>query len=99
MLGSLDAGRLNGPVSAYGGAEIDLLVRPDDLEAVPANEATGNGRIIHRQYNGPSFVYRVELTDGTTVRCLHNHVETFERGQPVTVSIAADHALAWYPAE
>jgi iron(III) transport system ATP-binding protein len=99
VLGSLDAGRLNGPVSAYGGAEIDLLVRPDDLEAVPANEATGNGRIIHRQYNGPSFVYRVELTDGTTVRCLHNHVETFERGQPVTVSIAADHALAWYPAE
>ena len=99
VLGSLETSQINGPVSAYEGAEIDVLVRPDDLEAVPANEATANGKIIHRQYNGPTFVYRVELTNGSTVRCLHNHVETFEHGQPVTVSIAADHALAWYPAE
>jgi iron(III) transport system ATP-binding protein len=99
VLGSLETAQLNGPVSAYEGAEIDVLVRPDDLAAVPANEATANGKILHRQYNGPTFVYRVELTNGSTVRCLHNHVETFEHGQSVTVSIAADHALAWYPAE
>jgi len=99
VLGSLETAQLNGPVSAYDGAEIDVLVRPDDLEAVPTNEATANGKIIHRQYNGPTFVYRVELTNGSTVRCLHNHVETFEHGQSVTVSIAADHELAWYPAE
>ena len=99
VLGSLETAQLNGPVSAYEGAEIDVLVRPDDLAAVPANEATANGKIIHRQYTGPTFVYRVELTNGSTVRCLHNHVETFEHGQSVTVSIAADHALAWYPAE
>ena len=99
VLGPLETAQLNGPVSAYDGAEIDVLVRPDDLEAVPTNEATANGKIIHRQYNGPTFVYRVELTNGSTVRCLHNHVETFEHGQSVTVSIAADHELAWYPAE
>jgi len=99
ILGSLETDQLNGPVSAYDSAEIDVLVRPDDLEAIPANEATADGKIIHRQYTGPSFVYRVELTNGSTVRCLHNHVETFEHGQPVAVSIAADHPLAWYPAE
>jgi iron(III) transport system ATP-binding protein len=99
VLGRLDTDQLNGPVDAYEGAEIDVLVRPDDLEAVPENEVTADGKIIHRQYNGPSFVYRVELSDGTTVRCLHNHVETFEHGQPVAVSVAADHALAWYPTE
>ena len=96
-LGQLETKKLNGPVSAYDGAEIDVLVRPDDLEAVPTNEATANGNIIHRQYNGPTFVYRVELNSGTTVRCLHNHAETFEHGQPVAVSITADHSLAWYP--
>ena len=96
-LGRLETSQLNGPVSAYDGATIDVLVRPDDLEAIPTNEANADGRIVHRQYTGPSFVYRVELTNGTAVRCLHNHVETFEHGQPVGVNILADHSLAWYP--
>ena len=97
VLGSLDAKQLNGPVDAYDGAKIDVLVRPDDLAAVPASEATADGKVVHRQYNGPTFVYQIELDDGTTVRSLHNHAETFEFGQPVAVSIAADHPLAWYP--
>ncbi len=98
-LGTFDTAQLNGPVAAYDGAQIDLLVRPDDLEAIPTNEATADGNIVNRQYNGPNFVYQVKLKNGTTVRCLHNHVETFEHNQPVTVDIAADHQLAWYPAE
>jgi len=96
-LGPLDTTQLNGPVSAYEGAEIDVLVRPDDLEATPTAEATADGHIVNRQYNGPTFVYQVELAGGSAVRCLHNHAETFEHGQPVAVAIAADHALAWYP--
>jgi iron(III) transport system ATP-binding protein len=96
-LGHLGTEKLNGPAAAYDGADIDVLVRPDDLEAVPSNQATADGRIIHRQYNGPTFVYRVELNSGTTVRCLHNHAETFEHGQRVAVSLKADHSLAWYP--
>jgi iron(III) transport system ATP-binding protein len=96
-LGVLDATRLNGPVEEYDGARIDVLVRPDDIEAVPENEATADGEIIDRQYTGPTFVYRVELKSGTTVRCLHNHVELFEHCQPVSVGLTADHPLAWYP--
>jgi len=99
ILGTLPTDRINGPVDAYDGARIDVLVRPDDLEAVPASQATADGHVVDRQYNGPSFVYRVELTDGSLVRCLHNHVETFEHGQPVRVDIVADHPLAWYPSE
>ena len=98
-LGVLDAAQLNGPVEEYDGARIDVLVRPDDLEAVPESEATADGQVVHRQYTGPTFVYRVELGSGTTVRCLHNHVELFEHCQPVGVSIAADHPLAWYPSQ
>jgi iron(III) transport system ATP-binding protein len=96
-LGVLDAAQLNGPVEEYDGARIDVLLRPDDLEAVPANEATADGRVVNRQYTGPTFVYRVELGGNGTVRCLHNHVELFEHGQPVSVGITADHPLAWYP--
>jgi iron(III) transport system ATP-binding protein len=98
-LGTLGTDQLYGSVEAYGGAGIDLLVRPDDLRAVPAAETAADGRVAHRQYNGPSFIYRVDLDGGDTVRCLHNHVEKFERGEPVAVDIVADHQLAWYPDE
>jgi len=97
QLGTFRSAQLNGPVAAYDGARIDVLVRPDDLEATPSDPANADGTVVHRQYNGPTFVYRVELTDGTTVRCLHNHAETFEHGQHVTVEIDSDHELAWYP--
>ncbi len=96
-LGTLSTAQLNGPVEAYDGAKIDVLVRPDDLRATSADEATADGHVVHRQYTGPSFVYRVKLTSGEVVRCRHNHVETFEHGQPVAVDIVADHPLAWYP--
>jgi iron(III) transport system ATP-binding protein len=96
-LGTLSTAQLNGPVEAYDGAQIDVLVRPDDLEARPADAAAADGRIGHRQYTGPAFVYRISLESGEVVRCLHNHVETFEHEQPVTVDIVADHPLAWYP--
>lgn len=96
-LGVLDVTQLNGPVDAYDGARIDVLVRPDDLEARPVSAPRADGKVVHRQYTGPTFVYRVELESGTTVRCLHNHVELFEHNQPVSVSLTADHPLAWYP--
>jgi iron(III) transport system ATP-binding protein len=98
-IGTFDVSQLNGPVDAYDGAEIDVLVRPDDLEATPAKEGGADGTIVHRQYNGPNFVYGVELESGAHLRCLHNHVQTFEYGQPVHVAITADHELAWYPTE
>ena len=96
-LGMLDAAQLNGPVEEYDGARIDVLVRPDDLEAVPADGVAADGQVVQRQYTGPTFVYGVELGSNTTVRCLHNHVELFEHCQSVSVDITADHPLAWYP--
>ncbi|MDS0258636.1 ABC transporter ATP-binding protein [Haloarcula sp. S1CR25-12] len=98
-LGPFPLELLNGPIEAYDGAMIDVLVRPDDLQAMPTTEAKADGYVVHRQYNGPSFIYRVELHSGDVVHCMHNHVETFEAGQPVEVDLAADHELAWYPAE
>ncbi|WP_284008988.1 ABC transporter ATP-binding protein [Haloarcula pelagica] len=98
-LGTFPTERLNGSVGAYTGATVDVLVRPDDLRATPTNEGTADGAVVHRQYNGPSFVYRVELHSGDVVHCMHNHVETFEAGEPVEVDLVADHELAWYPVE
>ncbi|MFB6122497.1 MAG: ABC transporter ATP-binding protein [Haloferacaceae archaeon] len=86
---------LNDP---YTGANVDVLVRPDDLRVrEPGGE--GDGEIVRRQYTGPSFIYHVQLDNGDEVRCLHNHDDVFTVGERVRVDIVSEHALAWYPSE
>ena len=99
-LGEFPASMVEGLTTAYENAEIDLLVRPDDLRATPVEaEGGGNGEVIYRQYMGPSFVYRVRLDSGDVVHCQHNHVTDFELGQRVNVELVADHTIAWYPTQ
>jgi iron(III) transport system ATP-binding protein len=96
-LGCVDASDLAGPIDAYDGSHVQILVRPDDLRVTPVPEAEADGRIVRRQYNGPTFVYRVELGSDDVVHCMHNHVEEYDVGRPVRVDLTADHQLAWYP--
>ncbi|MFB6104578.1 MAG: ABC transporter ATP-binding protein [Halobacteriaceae archaeon] len=98
-IGQLEADVIDGLSPAYDGAAIDVLVRPDDLRAVPAESESGDGTIVGRKYTGPSFVYRVALDSGDVVHCQHNHATEFELDQRVRVDLVADHTLAWYPAE
>nr|WP_122106406.1 ABC transporter ATP-binding protein [Halobellus captivus] len=96
-VGRFNAATLEGYDTTYDGAPVDVLVRPDDLRATPADEEVADGVVVSRQYVGPSFIYRVELDSGEAVHCLHNHVEEFELDQPVSIDLIADHPLAWYP--
>ncbi|MFC4450089.1 ABC transporter ATP-binding protein [Halorussus aquaticus] len=98
-IGNFAPQRLNGLTTEYAGTDLDVLVRPDDLRATVVDESEADGHIIHRQYTGPSFVYRVELHNGDVVHCQHNHVEELDIGKPVRVELDADHTLAWYPPE
>ncbi len=97
-LGTVPLDHVEGLTEAYTGVAVDLLVRPDDATALPA-DGDPDGTIIHRRYDGPSFTYRVELDNGDTVHCMHNHVDDFEVGDEVRVRLELDHPLAWYPAE
>ena len=98
-LGLLDDEQLDGSIDAYRGADVDVLVRPDDLRAKPCPPGGTDGEIVHRQYTGPSFVYRVAMDSGDAVHCQHNHATDFEHGTRVCIELEADHSLAWYPAE
>jgi iron(III) transport system ATP-binding protein len=97
-LGKVGMANVEGLTPAYEGADVDILVRPDDATALPP-EGDPDGRIVHRRYDGPSFTYRVRLTDGGTVHCMHNHTEGFEVGDEVKIRLELDHPLAWYPAD
>ena len=89
---------VNGLAHQYDGSEIDLLVRPDDVTAYPANESEANGRVVYRRYLGPTVLYRVELDSGETIECMHNHSDRIKLDERVTVRVTADHELAWFPA-
>ncbi|MGM0604512.1 MAG: ABC transporter ATP-binding protein [Halobacteriota archaeon] len=96
-IGIFDASTLEGYNQQYDGIAVDLLVRPDDLRARTATPSETNGKVVSRQYVGPSFIYRVDLDSGDTVHCLHNHAVDFEMKERVKVELVADHPLAWYP--
>jgi iron(III) transport system ATP-binding protein len=96
-VGRFNAATLEGYDTTYDGAPVDVLVRPDDLRATPADPSVADGVVVSRQYVGPSFIYRVELDSGEAVHCLHNHVEEFDLDEPVSIDLIADHPLAWYP--
>jgi iron(III) transport system ATP-binding protein len=97
-LGPVDRDRVDGLTDAYDRADVDVLVRPDDLRAVPDSDAP-DGRVRARRYLGPTVLYEVELDDGTAVECMHNHDESIPLDSPVRVVLAADHDLAWFPAD
>ncbi|ELZ23876.1 ABC transporter [Haloterrigena salina JCM 13891] len=83
----------------HDGATVDLLVRPDDVTAAPADGEAADGRVVYRRYLGPTALYRVELESGETLECMHNHVDRIDVGERVAVRVTADHDLAWFPAD
>ncbi|RQG92547.1 ABC transporter ATP-binding protein [Natrarchaeobius chitinivorans] len=88
---------VNGLAHQYDGTDIDLLVRPDDVTAYPADGPEANGRVVYRRYLGPTVLYRVELDSGETIECMHNHSDRIDLDERVAVRVTADHELAWFP--
>lgn len=98
-IGPIPVEQIHGLSPEYADTEVDVLVRPDDLTALSAPEARADGRVSYRRYLGPSILYRVELEDGSTVECLHNHSDQVDLDEHVSIHLTADHGLAWFPTE
>ncbi|MFT4909153.1 MAG: iron(III) transport system ATP-binding protein [Natronomonas sp.] len=96
-VGCVPLDRIHGLTDAYHGSEIDLMVRPDDVRARPADPAEANGEVVHRRYLGPTVLYRVEIDSGDVVGCMHNHADRVSLDDAVVASLDADHELAWFP--
>jgi iron(III) transport system ATP-binding protein len=96
-VGCVPLDRVNGLTEEYIGSQIDLMVRPDDVRAEPAEPADANGEVVHRRYLGPTVLYRVEIDSGDVVGCMHNHADEVSLDEPVFASLDADHDLAWFP--
>ncbi|MFC4405792.1 ABC transporter ATP-binding protein [Haloarchaeobius iranensis] len=98
-VGPVDRSMIHGLAGEYEGSRIDVLVRPDDIQARPlAPDEVPNGRVVYRRYLGPTILYRVELDNGDIVECMHNHTDQVDLDESVRVDLTADHDLAWFPA-
>jgi hypothetical protein len=86
-------GLLHQAVSRDGG-ELLVLVRPDDVDLVPARN--GNGTVVERVFRGMHYRYRVRLDSGEDVKCLADHCVDVPAGARVLVRVRACHPLACF---
>jgi iron(III) transport system ATP-binding protein len=96
-LGMIPRDRVHGLTEAYESADVDILVRPDDIHAEATEGEGGNGHVLHRRFLGPSVLYRIELESGDVVGCRHNHDDEVPLNESVAVELDADHEIAWFP--
>ncbi|WP_101296614.1 ABC transporter ATP-binding protein [Halegenticoccus soli] len=95
-IGAIDRERIHGLAPEYEGSAVEVLVRPDDVRAVPT-EAAGHGTVASRRYLGPTVLYEVELDTGERIGCMHNHDDRIAVDERVRVGLEADHELSWFP--
>jgi iron(III) transport system ATP-binding protein len=103
-LGAVPREQIHGLAAEYDDTDVDILVRPDDVYAATPAPATngdeaGNATVVTKRYLGPTILYEVALDDGTRVQCMHNHDEQVPIDSRVTLTLKADHELAWFPCE
>jgi iron(III) transport system ATP-binding protein len=99
-VGTIPRDHIHGLTSEYDEADVDVLVRPDDVSATPVADAgEADGRVASRRYLGPTVLYEVDLDDGDRVQCMHNHDDRVELDTAVAVAVESDHELSWFPPE
>ena len=74
------------------GAEV--LLRPDDMSLTPSEN--GQGVVMERVFQGPTYLYEVALDNGRTVRIMQHHTRQYDVGTHVEVRIVAEHRLACF---
>ena len=79
------------PEACQPDSDLEVMVRPDCLECYPSDQ--GQGTVIEREFRGAFFLYRIALSSGHTVRCLHSHTEEYPVGSPVAVNLRRGHEL------
>lgn len=89
----------NARIQMHGtsGDEVDLLVRPDDLRVVSAQN--GNGHVAWRRYEGASRLYAIHIGEDEPLRVRTSHEVNLAVGCPVDLRICSEHPLAAFERE
>jgi iron(III) transport system ATP-binding protein len=85
------------PIGAAS-ANVDLLLRPDDLSVNQLDDG-GNGSIAWVRYEGGSWLYSVELDEGVNVQVRASHENQISRGARVYLKVTTTHPLAAFASD
>ena len=75
------------------GQDIDLLLRPDDVQYDPKH--TISGQIIRKAFKGAQTLYTIESQDGTTLMSLVPSHDDYEIGDTIGFNIDAEHLVCF----
>ena len=77
------------------GREVDVLIRPDDVEHNP--ESPIRGRITRKAFKGAQTLYTMTMPAGDTLMSLVSSHDDYEVGDTIGVCIEADHLVCFAP--
>ena len=74
-----------------GGARVVVMIRPDDIHVIPAENCTA--RILARQFRGSENLYMIGLPSGRVVHSSEASTSVYPIGTPVELQIVATHTV------
>lgn len=94
---STTIGLIPSTMSESSGQDVQVVLRPDDSVVTKVDD-DGNGTLRIARYEGESWLYSVELDDGSRIRIRTSHENRIEPGERVYVHVSTTHPLATFPA-
>lgn len=73
------------------GAEVVVMIRPDDIHVVPAKDR--EARIVARQFRGSETLYTIVLPSGHIVHSSESSTSVYGEGTPVELQVVATHTV------
>ncbi len=81
------------PVDVPEGAEVDVLIRPDDIQHDDASPV--RARVLERVFRGAAFLYTLELASGDRVLSLVPSHHDHQIGEMIGIRLEIDHLVAF----
>lgn len=73
------------------GASVVVMIRPDDIHAVPDRSA--GSRIVARQFRGSENLYTIRLPSGQLVHSSESSTSVYQEGAAVELRVSATHTV------
>lgn len=81
------------PVDVPDGSEVDVLIRPDDIQHDDASPV--RARVVERVFRGAAFLYTLELASGDQVLSLVPSHHDHQIGEMIGIRLEIDHLVAF----
>ena len=81
------------PLTFTAGSEVDVLVRPDDVQHDDASPVSAE--VLHKAFRGAEFLYTLRLPGGSRVYSLVPSHHDHAIGESIGIRVAIDHLVAF----